>query len=78
MQCPFFHKPKDLGWWLVLGAPDGELLALKRVTVAGTKQRSELSFAAPLQVGDVTLSLWLVADAIRGLDKQIQVPLTVE
>ena len=31
--APRFHKAKDLGWWLVLGAPDGELLALKRVGI---------------------------------------------
>jgi len=31
VHTPFFHKPKELGWWLVLGERGGELLALKRI-----------------------------------------------
>ena len=77
VQAHFFHKPKDLGWWLVLGAPDGELLALKRIAVSGTKIKTELSFAAPLELGEVNLTLWLVSDAIRGLDQQHTIPLII-
>lgn len=32
--CPLFPKQKREGWWLVVGSADGELLALKRITVA--------------------------------------------
>ena len=50
VQTHFFHKPKNLGWWLVLGVPDGELLALKRIAISGTKIKTKLSFAAPLEL----------------------------
>ena len=77
VQTHFFHKPKNLGWWLVLGVPDGELLALKRIAISGTKIQTKLSFAAPLELGEVNLILWLVSDAIRGLDQQHTIPLIV-
>ena len=57
--------------------PDGELLALKRIAISGTKIKTELSFAAPLELGEVNLILWLVSDAIRGLDQQHTIPLIV-
>jgi len=74
--APKFHKPKEYGWWLVLGASDGELLALKRITSPAAGP-TRLSFAAPEDPGHAELTLWLVSDCIRGLDQRTTVPLEV-
>jgi hypothetical protein len=32
VSTPHFHKPRDLGWWIVVGdVKKGELLALKKL-----------------------------------------------
>lgn len=31
LWSPRFPRAKDVGWWVVLGTEEGELLALKRV-----------------------------------------------
>ena len=78
LYTPHFHKPKDLGWWLALGAEDGELLALKRIgTLQNNSYSTTLTFAAPLEHGGTKLTLWLVADAVRGLDKRQDISVTV-
>eukprot|EP00939_MAST-03C_sp_MAST-3C-sp1_P002064 g2064.t1 len=70
------HKSKGVGWWLVLSDGDEELLALKRVFVGGsggrsTATRASLSFVAPHDTGD--LELYLVADAMIGVDRRVSV-----
>ena len=78
LYTPHFHKPKDLGWWLALGAADGELLALKRIgALQGSSYSTTLTFAAPLEHGRTDLALWLVADAVRGLDRRTNIPVEV-
>mmetsp|Transcript_55246 Transcript_55246/g.103637 ORF Transcript_55246/g.103637 Transcript_55246/m.103637 type:complete len:343 (+) Transcript_55246:1102-2130(+) len=75
LATPFFHKPRDLGFWLVLGSEgNDELLALKKVSMPHMQQggratlRTELAFAAPLDVGPCALTLRLVADSVKGID----------
>jgi activating signal cointegrator complex subunit 3 len=75
VRTPFYHKAKELGWWLLLGVGD-ELLALKRVNHSRSQQVS-LSFLAPEMSGDQTLDVWLVADCVRGLDFHLPISLSV-
>jgi len=75
VRTPFYHKAKELGWWLLLGVGD-ELLALKRVNHTRSQQVS-LSFVAPEMSGDQILDVWLVADCVRGLDVHLPISLSV-
>jgi activating signal cointegrator complex subunit 3 len=80
--APKFPKPKSEGHWLVLGCEaQGELLAVKRVTVRnGTTQASLIFYTDDLDPGDgnVTLSLYLISDSYLGLDQQYDIPIRVD
>jgi pre-mRNA-splicing helicase BRR2 len=66
------YNGKSEGHWLVLGCEEqGELLALKRVTVR-KKTETTLNFYTEdldIESGDVTLSLYLISDSYLGLDQ---------
>ena len=67
-----FHKTKTVGWWLVIGYDD-ELLALKRIHGIGPKgSTTSLTFEAPeVPSGrQFQMKLFLVSDAIIGLDQE--------
>ena len=50
-MAPKFPKPKDEGWFLILGdAENRELLALKRVPFVGARANHTLAFQTPEQV----------------------------
>jgi len=62
-------KPKDEGWWIVIGREeDDELVALKRVSC---KKQTEvkMDFEAPEQPGCHTHYIYLISDTYRGLDR---------
>jgi len=85
-----FPKPKDEGWFLVLGCvEDGELLALKRSGASRTKRslkapkaspgvEQQLTFFTPLDAGRVIYTLYIISDCYLGLDQQYDVYLDVE
>jgi activating signal cointegrator complex subunit 3 len=66
------YTGKSEGHWLALGCEEqGELLALKRVTVR-RKTETTLNFYTDdlgVESGDVTLSLYLISDSYLGLDQ---------
>ncbi len=73
---PHFAKPKECGFWLVLGE-GAELLALKRIVLSSSgTQKVELAFVTPLRTAELTLHL--VADSVRGLDQRIPIRIAVE
>ena len=66
------YNGKSEGHWLVLGCEEqGELLALKRVTVRRKTETTLTFYTEDLGVesGDVTLSLYLISDSYLGLDQ---------
>ncbi len=76
-----FPKPKDEGWFLVLGCiEDGELHALKRIPPPRGRvgQTYQLTFYTPEVVGRVVYTFYLVSDAYLGLDQQLDLRLDVE
>jgi len=74
---PHFPKPKDEGWWLVLGDPEtAELLAMKRVNFKG-ETKTNLSFAAPEKPGSYSYALYCISDCYLGLDLQYNVTFTL-
>ena len=76
-----FPKPKDEGWFLVLGNVEDnqDLMALKRVPPIrpGKPSHQQVSFYSPEKVGRYILTLYLISDACFGLDQQYDIPLEV-
>ena len=75
------YNGKSEGHWLVLGCEaQGELLALKRITVR-RKTETTLSFYTEdlgVDSGDAKLSLYLVSDSYLGLDQQYDLPIYID
>ncbi|KAM7307777.1 hypothetical protein ISCGN_011413 [Ixodes scapularis] len=77
--APCFPKPKDEGWFLVLGhAQRKELIALKRVGSLRSNSKQHLTFRAPQEVGRVVYTFYLMSDSYLGLDQQYTVCLDVQ
>jgi len=76
VDAPFYPKPKDEGWWLVVGDTEANtLLCIKRVSV----QRSakvKLDFSAPKK-GKHKYTLYFMADAYAGCDQEYELVLNV-
>ncbi|XP_041463235.1 activating signal cointegrator 1 complex subunit 3-like [Lytechinus variegatus] len=77
-HSPRFPKPKDEGWWLVLGDVDNkDLLAMKRLGFVRGRSVVQLSFYTPERLGRVIYSLYLMSDCYIGIDQQYSVCLDV-
>lgn len=73
-----FPKPKDEGWFLILGSQEtGELLALKRVGYRSSRSSHPLIFHAPTRLGRVIYTIYFISDGYIGLDQQFNVQLEV-
>lgn len=74
------HYPvtKAENWWVVLGdAKKNALLSIKRVPFASARASVQLEFAAPEQVGEHALQLYVICDAYAGCDLENEVALRV-
>ncbi|KAM9488100.1 activating signal cointegrator 1 complex subunit 3 [Clarias gariepinus] len=77
-QAPRFPKPKDEGWFLVLGEIDKrELLAVKRVGYVRNRNVTSIAFYTPEQTGKCIYTLYLLSDSYLGLDQQYDIHLNV-
>lgn len=77
-HAPHFPKPKDVGWWVVLGEMDsGELLAVKRVSQVRSSNTVSLSFYTPEDLGRRIYTVYLINDAYLGMDQQYDVSLEI-
>ncbi|XP_072535818.1 activating signal cointegrator 1 complex subunit 3 [Salminus brasiliensis] len=77
-QAPRFPKPKDEGWFLVLGEVEKkELLAVKRVGYVRNRNVVSLAFYTPEQTGKCIYTLYLMSDSYLGLDQQYDIHLNV-
>jgi hypothetical protein len=62
-------KARDEGWWAVVGHKEtDELMALKRISLRRQATSSSLSFLAPEDPGQATLTVYLISDCYVGLD----------
>ncbi|XP_071445378.1 activating signal cointegrator 1 complex subunit 3 [Hetaerina americana] len=84
-HCPRYHKPKDEGWFLILGDVErGEVLALKRATGCGRPwggggggTMQQLSFRTPSKTGRLILTVYIMSDCYIGWDQQYDIHLNV-
>ncbi|XP_048883103.1 activating signal cointegrator 1 complex subunit 3 [Brienomyrus brachyistius] len=76
--APRFPKPKDEGWFLVLGEIDRrELLAVKRVGYVRNQSSASIAFFTPEKTGRCIYTLYLMSDSYLGLDQQYDIYLNV-
>ncbi|XP_076136691.1 activating signal cointegrator 1 complex subunit 3 [Alosa pseudoharengus] len=77
-QAPRFPKPKDEGWFLVLGEVDRrELLAVKRVGYVRNNTSVSLAFYTPEKPGKCVYTVYLMSDSYLGLDQQYDLHLNI-
>ena len=88
---PVFSKPKDEGWWLIVGvssmpghaatesepSPQDELVAIKRVNNLKKTSVIQLKIAVPPQQRQAHYTVHLVSDSYLGLDSQHSFQVTV-
>ncbi|KAJ7515551.1 hypothetical protein O6H91_22G017500 [Diphasiastrum complanatum] len=78
VDAPRFPKPKEEGWWLVVGDPkSNQLLAIKRVSLQ-RKAKVKLDFTAPSEVGKRTYTLYFMCDAYLGCDQEYELMIDVK
>jgi activating signal cointegrator complex subunit 3 len=64
---PRFPKPKDEGWWIIIGdLAKQELMAMRRVKI---KRESKIELIVP-DIKDTTLTVFLLSDCYLGIDQQ--------
>lgn len=76
--APRFPKPKDEGWFLVIGEVENrEVIALKRTGFVRGRSRQQLAVYTPETTGRVIYTLYLMSDSYLGLDQQYDICLDV-
>lgn len=76
VHAPHFPKPKDEGWWLVVGdTAANALLSIKRVNLQ-QKAKVKLDFVAPAP-GEHKYMLYFMCDSYLGCDQEYELPLSV-
>lgn len=77
-HAPRFPKPKDEGWFLIIGDIENrEVVALKRVGYLRGASRQSLAIYTPETPGRVIYTLYLMSDAYLGLDQQYDICLDI-
>ncbi|MCO5583854.1 hypothetical protein L7F22_037769 [Adiantum nelumboides] len=78
VDAPRFPKPKQEGWWLVVGDPkSNQLEAIKRVSLQ-REAKLKLAFTAPPKVvGRKSYTLFFMCDAYLGCDQEYEFTIDV-
>nr|CAB3465383.1 unnamed protein product [Digitaria exilis] len=73
-----FPKPKEEGWWLVIGdSSANQLLAIKRVALQ-KRARVKLEFSAPAEAGRKDYMIYLMSDSYLGCDQEYEFTVDVK
>eukprot|EP00761_Pharyngomonas_kirbyi_P009639 gb/GECH01009656.1/.p1 GENE.gb/GECH01009656.1/~~gb/GECH01009656.1/.p1 ORF type:complete len:2079 (+),score=534.85 gb/GECH01009656.1/:1-6237(+) len=76
--APRFKKPKEEGWWLVIGFKEtAELVSLRRVSL---KQKCNINlqvYTPPTTNETLTFTLYLMSDSFIGFDQQYDFQVSV-
>lgn len=76
--APHYPKPKQEGWWLIVGNPaENTLLFNKRVNNLTKRSKTKLSFPAPSKPGEYELKLYFICDSYMGADQEYDITVTV-
>jgi activating signal cointegrator complex subunit 3 len=75
-NAPRFPRPKDVGWFMILGLDsECELLALKRTPA--NNRAVNLSFTTPSTLGKAVLTLYIISSCYLGIDQQYDLHIEV-
>jgi pre-mRNA-splicing helicase BRR2 len=78
VHAPRFPKPKEEGWWLVIGdSSTNQLLAIKRVALQ-KQARVKLEFGAPAEAGRRDYMIYLMSDSYLGCDQESEFTVDVK
>ncbi|KAH7681139.1 RNA helicase protein [Dioscorea alata] len=78
VDAPRYPKPKEEGWWLVVGDTNSnQLLAIKRVALQ-RKAKVKLDFDAPAEPGQETYMIYFMCDSYLGCDQEYQFTINVQ
>ncbi|CAD6222866.1 unnamed protein product [Miscanthus lutarioriparius] len=78
VHAPRFPKPKEEGWWLVIGdSSTNQLLAIKRVALQ-RRARVKLEFSAPAETGRKDYMIYLMSDSYLGCDQEYEFTVDVK
>lgn len=78
VDAPRYPKPKEEGWWLVIGdTSTNQLLAIKRVALQ-RKIKVKLVFTAPSEVGEKNFMIYFMSDSYLGCDQEYKFAINVE
>jgi pre-mRNA-splicing helicase BRR2 len=78
VHAPRFPKPKEEGWWLVIGdSSTNQLLAIKRVALQ-KRARVKLEFSAPPEAGRKNYMIYLMSDSYLGCDQEYEFTVDVK
>ncbi|KAG2647950.1 hypothetical protein PVAP13_1NG004400 [Panicum virgatum] len=78
VHAPRFPKPKEEGWWLVIGdSSTNQLLAIKRVALQ-KRARVKLEFSAPAEAGRKDYMIYLMSDSYLGCDQEYEFAVDVK
>ncbi|KAG6487258.1 DExH-box ATP-dependent RNA helicase DExH12-like [Zingiber officinale] len=78
VDAPRYPKPKEEGWWLVVGdTSTNQLLAIKRVALQ-RKIKVKLVFTAPSEVGEKNFTIYFVSDSYLGCDQEYKFAINVK
>ncbi len=76
--APLFPADKPLGYWLVFGDTEsGQLLSIKRLTLAKKLTNVKLEFNAPNAIGRRKCVLYLMSDSVLGADQEYEIAMDV-
>eukprot|EP00736_Rhodelphis_marinus_P012662 Rmarinus@m.14169 len=69
VYAPRFPKPKEEGWWVVVGCPKtNQLVCIKRINVQKSA-KTKLQFVAP-DAGSYHYTLYFMCDSYMGCDQE--------
>lgn len=70
VDAPRFVKPKEEGWWLVVGdSSSNQLLAIKRVALQ-RRAKVKLVFTVPKDTGKKNFTIYFMCDSYLGCDQE--------
>ncbi|KAM0927600.1 hypothetical protein ACQ4PT_002783 [Festuca glaucescens] len=78
VHAPRYPKPKEEGWWVVIGdSSTDQLLAIKRVALQ-KRARLKLEFTAAAEVGKKDYMVFLMSDSYLGCDQEYEFTVNVK
>ncbi|KAF0895374.1 hypothetical protein E2562_012405 [Oryza meyeriana var. granulata] len=78
VHAPRYPKPKEEGWWLVIGdSSTNQLLAIKRVALQ-KRARVKLEFTAASEAGRKEYMIYLMSDSYLGCDQEYEFTVDVK